>query len=146
MLREPVDRWFSHFFYDRYKESSHRRIETDLEEFLESEEASEMGRVLTFHLAGGQRGASLELAKQQLDRITLVGFLDALPQFEADFQAIFGHVVRIPHANGNPAPEALRRAQASGELRRRVTSLCEPDLALYDYARTRRRTTGEPFR
>lgn len=142
LLRDPIERWLSNFFYDRHKTSSHRRIEIDLEAFLNTPEAAVMGRSLVTHLAGGSSGdaiSMMERARANLDRFRIVGFLDDLPRLEREFSDQFGVRLSIPHTNKSPTPQAKQRALDSAELTDRVRTICAPDLLLYEHAAHRLR-------
>ena len=43
ILRHPVDRWFSHYFYNRYKKDNHFKSNLSLEEYIDSEDGQSLG-------------------------------------------------------------------------------------------------------
>lgn len=149
LLRDPVERWYSLFFYGRYKEGQYARIDMEIEDFLASDRGLNAGRVYVRYL-GGIRGdndynsaEAFEQARRGLDDFDMVGFLDDLPGFSQRFEARHGLKLRIPHKRKSPArkgedPSAsMRRYKESAEIRARVTALCAPDIELYEYARQR---------
>lgn len=81
----------------------------------------------------------LDAAKANLERIDVVGFIDDLAAFVAELETRFGWTLGDPlHANPSPAfaiPDTLVD---------RIREENAPDLALYEYARSRRlhRPTG----
>lgn len=44
IMRDPVTRWFSHYFFNRYKPDEHFRIHDDLGSFLETGLGKRLGR------------------------------------------------------------------------------------------------------
>jgi hypothetical protein len=147
ILRDPVDRWYSLYFYQRYKEGRHARTDLDFESYLASARGAEAGRVYTRYLGGVRDDldyaseAAMAQAKSGLAEFDLVGFLDDLPDFSRRFQATYGLSLRIPHKRKSPARKGdeastlMQRYKASADIRAQVTELCRADLELYAYAR-----------
>ncbi|MDO5528814.1 MAG: hypothetical protein Q4F71_05375 [Paracoccus sp. (in: a-proteobacteria)] len=135
IMRDPVERTISNFRMDRRTGT----FSGDLDSFLSSEE----GRLKAQHalrflsgrarIAPGAEADALAIALTNLERFSLVGFLDDLPGFAADFAAMFGPRPWI--ARHNEASDA--GVTLSGAQRARLAELCAPDIALYDAARAR---------
>lgn len=141
-LRHPVDRWFSNYFYSRYKQGAHGRIELSLEDFLQTHHARDFGTTYVQYLGGIDpdgdytRPSAIERAQQAVETIDEVAFLDALPAFVALMKQRHGMNLRIQHERKNPQPvEEVKRYKDSREIRAAITALCAPDIAVYDYAR-----------
>ncbi len=137
VLREPVARWFSAYFYDRFKSSDHARITLDLDEFLATDAARRFGDDYVRYLAPHELGpgdvsaADVTAAAGALERLALVGRLEDTPRFLADFEGRFGVRLSIPRRNASPAPEAMERARRDPLVRARVAELCRPNSAVY---------------
>lgn len=143
-LRDPVDRWFSNYFYSRYKQGSHGRIELSLEEFLQTRHARDFGTTYVQYLGGIDpdgdytQPSAIARAQKALDVIDEVAFLDALPAFIALMKQRHGMRLRIPHERKSPVPaEEVRRYKDSKDIRATITALCAPDIAVYEHARAR---------
>lgn len=149
ILRDPVDRWYSLYFYGRYKEGQYASIDMDIEEFLTSERGLNAGRVYVRYL-GGIRADSdynsadaIEQARSGLDDFDMVGFLHDLNGFSQRVEERLGLKLRIPHKRKSPARKgedplaSMRRYKESAEIRTQVAALCAPDIELYEYARQR---------
>lgn len=143
VLRNPVERWISHYFYNRYKRSIHGRINQDIESYLESARGRGLGSDFVRLLLGeGDREPQEEggdvwpqkirQAKEHLERFELVGRVEELDRFAAAFQTRFGTRLRIGHKNTNPAPIT----EVSTAVRRKIEQVCGPNLELYRYARS----------
>ncbi|QDG54564.1 hypothetical protein FIV42_28615 [Persicimonas caeni] len=145
VMREPVKRWISHYFFNRYKKDDHFRIEIGLEEFVETERARDLGQMYLRYFSGtGQVEGSVgedkdvrDRARRNLERFELVGFLGELDDFRAKFEKRFGADLTTFKRNKNPAPKAALREELTPELRARIEELCEPDIELYEHARAR---------
>lgn len=137
VLRHPVDRWFSHYFYNRYKNSSHFSTDITLDAYVDSETGRGQGRTYVRWFSGDLSddwsGASTDRAIENVDRCALVGLLEHLDVFRNDFRNRFGVTLRIPRLNRNPGPSAAREEAVTEEIMRRVEELCEPDLRVYDH-------------
>jgi len=139
LLRHPVERWFSHFFYDRYKDGDYRRITGSLEEFLATDRARREGNMYVRMLNAGGRGGSddVDAACRTLDHFAEVGELETVDSFVSAVGRRLGGTLRLPTRNESPAP-LDERLRLMADFRGTVEALCEPDLAVYSYAVNRR--------
>ncbi len=142
VLRNPVARFFSLYFFNSHKRDDHFRINEDLETFVDSELALNIGRSYVNRLSSyeGPMTASREAIDEaiaNLEGFRLVGCLEDLDGFLRQFQQLYGVKLPIGHANKNPLPPSQQRGQISKQIRSRVEEICQPDLEVYDYARSR---------
>ncbi len=138
VLRNPVDRWLSNYFYDRHKSVDHFRIEEDIEAYLETQGAKRLGRILVTHLSGASEDDSaVDRAVANLTRFRVVGFVEQMDLFTERFAEAFDVTLRIPHANKNPAPERRAATERRHDLIQRITEICGPDISVYEAARSR---------
>ncbi|MEM8598296.1 MAG: hypothetical protein AAGF99_00105 [Bacteroidota bacterium] len=152
ILREPVARWISNYFYNKYKAKDHYRIEAPLEEFIETDRAVAYGRSYVMNLAGGiplaeaATDAAVEQAIANVERFAVVGVLEDLDTFAADCRARFGLPVEIAHRNKNPRGAGQQREELSPEVMARVEALCAPNRRVYDAVRDRIERRGSWLR
>lgn len=137
VLRDPVEKWFSQYFYNRYKASQHSRVEQDLEEFVTTPAAREYGEDYLRYLGSWRcrEALSVEHAAANLKRFSVVGVLEELDSFAAAFRRRFGVSLRIPRRNSNPVPRRAREEMVAEGVRRKVEELCRPNRAVYEEAR-----------
>jgi len=140
-LRDPVDRWFSHYLYARHKEGSHGRIETDIDDFLTTQTASSFGTTYVRYLGGirEDRGysspAAVRKAIGNLEIFDLMGFLHDLDGFRKRLECKTGLKLSKQHRRKSPANPALgKKIKDSPDIRREVERLCEPDNLVYEQA------------
>ena len=135
LLRDPVARMVSNFRMTQRAGI----VGDDLDAYLEGPVARRHAQVYLRYLAGrndiaGDEVAdALDLARDRLNRVALVGFLDRMDDFVAAYRARFG--VRLSPARLNAAP-----AKAPGYTEAqmaRIRELCAPDIALHEHARAR---------
>jgi hypothetical protein len=140
VLREPVSRWFSQYFFNRYKQNPHFKIDTDLETYLESNEGIGVGRTLMNVLEGSGRDwehdpeKGMSRAISNLRKISLVGFLEHLEQFQSSFKERFGYDLKIGTYRKNPSPWDERKKQMTTEVIEKVQHICRYDSRIYQYA------------
>lgn len=143
ILRDPVERTISNYRMDRRSGV----FDGDFDAFLDSAEGRRKAlHMLRFfggqsEIADDQIEAVTKLARQNIDRFTLIGFLDDLPGFARDFADIFGARPAIAHYN-RASDKGLELTPAQ---RGRLEALCAPDLVLYEHA-LRRHASSERVR
>jgi len=146
VLRHPVDRWFSHFFYNKYTPTDRFQISEDLNSFVETERAFLWGRLYVRNLTEGSdrpdvhttdTSKGVAIAIKVLEGFSLVGCLEDLDTLCAQFARRFGVKLRIPVSNPNPVSKLKQRKQISEKIRKRVEEICQPDLEVYHYAKAK---------
>jgi hypothetical protein len=139
ILRNPVRKWFSQYFYNRYKEDDHFSIEGGVEAFARSETGRHLGSDFVHKLTDGipaedcASDAAVERALHNIDKFDLVGVIEEIDAFTADFEDAFGFRLDVPHVNKSPVDKRRKKEAITDEIRARVESYCEPDLRIYNY-------------
>jgi len=140
LLRHPVSRWLSHYYFNRYKEDSHTRITAELEDFIHSERGRQLGSEYVRRLSQGvepferNAQAALDKARENLSRISLLGTVERLDDFCEKFAERYGLRIQLQQLNPNPAPERLRKTLKDKRVLESVEALCQPDLQIYEAA------------
>lgn len=140
VLRDPVKRWISSYFYNRYKKNAHRKIETDIKPYMKSEFGKSRGYAYVKFVGGYNKEGdytseqALTRAKENLHKFTVVGFLEYKQDFINQFEEQFGRRLKIGHSNQSPASEALRRSIVTKEIEEEIREICKPDIEIYQYA------------
>ena len=144
LLRDPVDRWFSHYFFDRYKQGTHKKTELSIGDYMASQEGKLQGTIYLRHFNACRKEADIRSdaarkeALEALAKIQVVGFLDEQHQFFNDLQQALGLRIRLKNKNRNPANEEKKKLMQDPEIRKKVIDLCEPDIALYESLRAKK--------
>lgn len=135
LLREPVSRWYSHYFYNRDKRRGERcQITADLEEFVQTDRAASIGTTLTYFFAGASASGEQSLVDQalsNLDGYALVGCLEHLGAFTARFRKAYGVELHLGKEKQSPLDRATQLAEITPEIDRRVRDLCAADTEMY---------------
>lgn len=134
VLRDPVERFISHFKYS-YQSSGQGSIDIELEAFLKTARARTFGSMYRKYFAHGTTAKDAEPEiRDCLMRFGAVGFVDAMPDFEASVSGSLGRKVSFGHVNATsqrrkPAPSAL-----DPDLMSEISKNCEPDMAIYQWS------------
>ncbi|MBU2531779.1 MAG: sulfotransferase family protein [Alphaproteobacteria bacterium] len=137
VLREPVDRFISHYFWSHNRPQAHGHIPDDFETFLNSERARRVGATYAEYFSGLANDVpvdsreSIEASIANLNRMDVVGFLDDVPSFEEQLKTRLSRTVRIGHTNKGKSP-GKQREILNGPHRDRILELCAPDRAIWD--------------
>jgi hypothetical protein len=141
LLRDPVRRWLSNYFFNRYKTGDHYRIDRDLDEFLKTYRARWYGCAYCAYLAPddfsyGDDPADAVIGKAvaSLKRFRVVGALEHLDSMAGRFREIYGAPLNIPHANRNPRGKAYVQREVTPKQMERIEDLCGPDIRIYRQA------------
>lgn len=147
LLRDPVDRFISHYYWNHDRADAHFRIPESFDDFLASERAWSLGSTYVRYFCGepGEKfnRTHVNAAIRNLHRMDSVGFLDELGDFQAKLRTLTGKRLAIGSENvGNT--RAKRDAILSGPLRDRVLEVCGPDRDVWDAVQElRHRSSGE---
>ncbi|GJL56733.1 MAG: hypothetical protein NPIRA02_38650 [Nitrospirales bacterium] len=140
VLRHPVERWISAYFYNRYKSSNHRKIDIDIEAYLDSELGRRQGREYAYFLGGVRAGIEnedaelIDRAKENLHKFDVIGFLEHPQHFIDRFEGRFGIRLRLNTTNESPVTKSSRDSILTDEIKAKIQKICTPDLEVYEYA------------
>lgn len=142
MLRDPVDRYFSHYFYNYYKSGDHFKIYEGFDQYLNSEQGQGIGSIMTLFLCGIPMNAPIEekvdSAKRNLERFDHIGILEKIDEFTEDISPFIyqqNKPLSFFHSNKNPADQELyMKTKNNPEYRAKIEQICQADVELYNYA------------
>lgn len=138
VLRDPVERFVSHFFWSHGKQNAHARIDQPFEEFVESERARRLGATYVEFFSGLPKEAdirsdvAIQAAIENLRRFDVVGSLNDLAGFQLKLHETLGARIKIGHENKGKHSAGQREAAISGAMRKKVEELCAPDIAVWN--------------
>lgn len=140
ILREPVSKWFSQYFYNRNKNFGTFQIESTLDEYIESDEGIALGGDYVRKFSG-LRGTDIhtshdavDRAISNLDNFALVGILEHLDRFVHDFETLFNVHLFITKGNISPVVKSKQKQLITDAHRKRVQEICQPDMLVYQAA------------
>jgi len=146
VLRDPVQRLLSYYYYVSYRNSPRGRLDIDksLVQFL----SSDLGKAQGFEYVkyyGGIRtmqedyrtDEAVNTAIKNLDSFDVVGLLENQDQLKSDIFRVLNMSIKIRFKKKNPAPKGLRDSELSTEIREMVEDVCKWDCQVYEYAKKR---------
>ena len=140
LLRDPVDRFISQYFYNLDSDSPWV-VNHSLEEHVQRERATGGGTMYLHYLGDFFREEmndpeeAVTEACRTLDRMDIVGTLEDLPRFVNAFETKFGKQLRVGVENRNEARQSIRRDQVTPGLLRQVEDLCRHERTVYEHVK-----------
>ena len=138
LLREPVARFVSEYYFNRFKASDHCRIHEGLGEFVQTKRARQMGEKYVrlfagpaFAHAGGDDPGAIAQAAANLGRFQVVGLFEDLPGFVRRLESDLGVRLSLRHLNHSPRPAGILEEELTTELTEEIRVLCAPSQAVY---------------
>ncbi len=138
-LRHPVERYISSYFYSAFKASNHFKIKEDLLTFLDTPWGKENGFKYVRYIGGISdqvdydytSATAIARAKDNLGKLTIVGFLEDLKDFILEFKQHTGTKLSITHRRKNSIPNP----DVDEKTMKKIEEICAPDLEFYEYAK-----------
>jgi len=138
VLRDPVERWFSNYFFNRYKKSRHFAIKAELRDYVLSSPGRASARTYLRLLGGWKAGANsaecIERAQHSLDRFSIVGVVEHMDKLRDNLQKTLGFSVAIRARNLNPVAPVDPRRDVSSDVVEEVARQCADDMVIYRHA------------
>lgn len=138
VLRDPVKRWISAYFYNRYRKNE---LEGEFSDFLKSESARKGGCLYVKSIGGLDKSGdysspeAIARAQANLHKFRIVGFLEQTTEFLERFENEFGKKLKIRKFNQSPKPKDFQQAIVTPEIEAKIREICQPDIEVYQYAR-----------
>jgi hypothetical protein len=135
VLRDPVARFISNFYYNQSRPEWADSFACSLDEFLSrpSEHPEALGHnYIRFLGVPHPRSVSaVETAKKVLSKFTFVGTTERMDVFCNRFQERYGLELKLSQANAGPTSKPVTDAHLA-----RIRRLCKPNLELYEHAKS----------
>lgn len=139
IIRNPVDRWFSHYFFNRYKMNTHFKTDLSLDQYIDSADGQFIGSL--YHMVFGgsvwSKNHCLEESCNEaistIKKMHCIGVVEDLGKFIEDFKKFFGVKLVSHEKNRNPLTSLERAKLETDAIRNKVEKICEPDMKIYNY-------------
>lgn len=139
ILRSPVERFISNYFWSHGKIGAHGCIDEEFDAFLETERARRLGASYSEFYSGlpvstdFASDKAVARAIHNLRRFDLVGRLDDLGTFENGLKSALGVKLKIGHENRMKTSKTKARRDITPQQRSKVEELCKPDTAIWEH-------------
>lgn len=143
VLREPVARFRSHLRYS-YNSGMETSAGDDIDAFLDSRRARYSGGLYAYQFGGWRDPDTpvtqkhIDDARQNLLGLDAVGYLDRLPVFLDEINALLGAKITVGHENKTTDRKTSFRGDFTSAQMEKIRRLCAPSVAIYEFVRERR--------
>lgn len=141
ILRNPVERWISEYFFNRYKKDRHQKHDMDLDEYLETDFAHRTGLAYVNFFVDARELTvedSLKAAIENLETFSAVGVLEDIPSFKNAYaQIVKKGLPAIPTKNINPLSAAQMESTVTPNQMRKIREICRVDMEIYQHFKTK---------
>ena len=140
ILRNPVKRFISEYFFNKYKQKLSFTIEEGLDTFMNSPRGIEYGLKYVKMLSGFGENTDIDLkdaipkAKENLAKFDVIGILEDLNIFEKQIKNKLDISLKIGHKNKNPIKALAIEKKVSNKNLEKIKRLCRPDEEIYQFA------------
>jgi len=140
VLRNPIKRVESIYFYHRHRQSEYWNRAQDIETYLRSEFGQSQGYEIVKFIGGCNRlrdytsRGAIDRAKRNIDKFAIVGFLEHLDVFCNQFKLRFGVSLDIETKRKTPTPESVKGSILTTDIENLIKEICKPDMEVYHYA------------
>ena len=144
VIRDPVSRFFSQYFYARNKRSDHAKIYLDLDDWLQTYHAVESGRMyinyFSYELDSNHYDIHDKIlrSKENIQKYFNIGFTEDIRKFLSvnyvnSFPMLYYYKDSFLKSNRNPVKNYMQ--YVSEKQLEKVKQICEPDIEIYNWAR-----------
>ena len=141
VLRNPVDRFISAYFFNKYKKLNHRKHDMSLDEYLNSSIAQENGQMFIRYFASEGNMTNQDAWEEAVDNLKgfgAVGILENLDVFQESFETLMGKKLAMGRQrNMNPVSQEEMKKKVSKFEMERIIEICQPDLKVYNSIRAK---------
>jgi hypothetical protein len=147
IMREPVSRYISNYFYDFEKDSPFK-ISVPLEKFIETDRGILFGRRYSEYFSSLpptkdlSSAEAIERSKENLHSFSIVGFLDDIDGFALKLKHLLGINLTIGHKNKGSLQASKMKDIVTPGVLKRIEKICAPDIEIYEYALSNFKTAG----
>lgn len=135
ILREPVERWYSQYYFNKDRDKARSKTDLDMEAYLKSQAGKRSARTYSYYFStdGPDEEQNIEEAKANLSKFALVGFLEEISNFEKQYNNLFNANISIPHYNKNKTPR-YQKEDVPPSIHEKVIEMCRTDTKIYEWA------------
>jgi hypothetical protein len=147
LIRDPVKRWLSHYYFDKFRTSnvSYNKTNLDLEQYLNSAEGLQNANMYLRHFTGFVPGDPLREnlvveAVENIQSFDAFGILEEMQLFARSYKALTGYTLKIRTSNKNPK-RGYDNNNISTELMDRIKAINQYDIRIYERIKTSLKTS-----
>lgn len=144
LLRDPLERWYSEYYWNRHKDHEYRKTNLSMEEYLQSEDGLMNTRSFVNYFsksndyAGHPTSDDTQKSLQTLEAMQVVGILENLSQFKAGMKEHFGRAPILFKRNASPAKAVYKeRPDEESDFHKSLLTHLQADIEIYKRTKER---------
>lgn len=134
VLRNPVDRFISHYRYS-YMSGNHGNINEGIEDYILTDRAKMNGVIYSDYFGCNADGNKLDKAKETLNSLSFFGFVENMDSVEKYLNGELGINIEISHSNVGKNRNTYYGGDIPKEIIYEIENICKDDIEIYDYAK-----------
>ena len=142
LLRDPLERWYSEYYWNRHKDHEYRKTDHSIEKYLESENGLENTRSFVNYFSTSLNffdpvtEEEKNEALKNVMKLDVVGCLENLDQFRYMMKNKFGRKPFFFKSNKSPTPIDMEaRPDKDSAFHKKLSGLLEADQEIYQKVR-----------
>lgn len=138
VMREPKERFLSHFYWSTRDGAGHGKVDTSLEFFLDTNRAKAMGAIYPEYFSGFSPGsdftstAAIDAAIKNLGGFDIIGNLADVESLERKTQECLRLRLSIGHKNRSTTSGPSSVDELPRRLQRKLEDVCRPDIEIWN--------------
>ena len=144
LVRDPVQRWYSEYNWNRFKDHAYGKTDLDVEAYLEGAQGRKDARsYVNFFTEADDPSARAQEAEAAraiaaLEKFAVVGVLKDLPRFSEDLGKVFGRKPLFFKRNKSPASEEQKvTPDPDSDFHKTLLEHLAADIAIYEHVQRR---------
>lgn len=144
LLRDPLERWYSEYYWNKHKNHDYQKTNLSLEEYLQSEDGLINTRSFINYFskshdhAGKPTSDDIQETINTLEGMQVVGILEDLPRFKSDMKDQFGRAPILLKRNKSPAGNVTKeRPDTQSDFHKSLIEHLQADIEIYQKIKER---------
>ncbi len=136
VLRDPVKRWISQYFFNVHKKNDHFKHDLSLDAYLDSDDGVKIGSQYVDFFTDGtdlRSPEGIQKAIDNLSKFSIVGILEEMESFTSKYEDLFGKHLIIGNRNINPLSKDRITKEVTDSQMKRIVEICQPDMEIYNH-------------
>ena len=135
IVRNPVDKWLSNYFYRKYRKSDHWMIEDSICDYLKTERGEYHGYDYAKYFGGTRRDGNyksreaIQNAKDNIEKFDVIGCLEDINDFINKFEEKYNTRLVIEKKNVSKK----NMDEVTEDVLEEIKMVCQPDMEIYEY-------------
>lgn len=138
VIRDPVARWYSEYYWNRYKDHDYKATDKDIEGYFASE-GGQFNTKLYMNFFTNRTEKTAKATQEQLDQalkaaqgFSVIGDISGMQQFKTAMKNKYGRSPYIPKKNTSPAPkEVVKKPDENSDFHKALLQSLEADIEFY---------------